>query len=103
MLAERATAPSRTTLAYTGLGAATLAVAWLPLLLRKLPLSLPMVAIAAGAAIGWLTGADVLWKLAAAAVIGFLVGWLLVRASGRLPVYFRLPRTGGTNARVIRG
>lgn len=43
-----------TTLAYIGLGAAIIAVAWLPLLLRKLPLSLPMVAVAVGAAIGWL-------------------------------------------------
>ncbi|HEX8754709.1 MAG TPA: cation:proton antiporter [Steroidobacteraceae bacterium] len=45
-----------TTLAYIGLGAAIIAVAWLPLLLRKLPLSLPMVALAVGAAIGWLAG-----------------------------------------------
>lgn len=45
-----------TTLAYIGLGAAIIAVAWLPLLLRKLPLSLPMLAVAVGAAIGWLAG-----------------------------------------------
>ena len=40
-----------------GLGAAVLAVAWLPLLLRPLPLSLPMLAVAAGAGLAAALGA----------------------------------------------
>src|SRR3954447_13113547 len=40
-----------------GLGAAVLAVAWLPLLLRPLPLSLPMLAVAAGARLAATLGA----------------------------------------------
>src|SRR3954469_13583383 len=41
-----------------GLGAAVLAVAWLPLMLRPLPLSLPMLAVAAGAGLAAALGAE---------------------------------------------
>src|SRR5690349_21733425 len=40
-----------------GLGAAILAAAWLPLVLRPLPLSLPMLAVAAGAGLAAALGA----------------------------------------------
>jgi NhaP-type Na+/H+ or K+/H+ antiporter len=43
---------------------------------------------------------DLLWKLAAGVAIGFLVGWLLVRASRRLPESYRLSRTGDGVASV---
>lgn len=66
-------------LAYIGLGAAILAVAWLPLLLRKLPLSLPMVAVAVGAAVGWFTGAGAL-PFAHADVAGRLLEFVLIIA-----------------------
>lgn len=46
-------APSPYILAMTGAGVLIALVAWLPLALRKLPLSLPIVCIALGAALFW--------------------------------------------------
>lgn len=47
-------APSPYILAMTGAGVLIALVAWLPLVLRRLPLSLPIICIALGAALFWL-------------------------------------------------
>jgi NhaP-type Na+/H+ or K+/H+ antiporter len=45
-------------LLFVATGLAILIVSWMPLLLRELPLSLPMLAVAIGAAVAWLLGAE---------------------------------------------
>lgn len=50
--------PSPYILAMTGAGVLIALVAWLPLVLRRLPLSLPIICIALGAALFWLAPID---------------------------------------------